>query len=204
MGSEMCIRDRIEDSKQIVSAGGDRVQGFDTKTGERVWSIYSQGEGVTPSPVIGDGLIFTSSGFEAPTIRAIRLGGKGDITDSHIAWEQKKGVPALVSFLHVSPHLYSVTRDKIMHCLDAKTGDIVWQRRLKGTWTASPVLADGKLYFTSEEGVTLVLRPGSKYDEVARNELDEPCLASMAVSHGHFYVRAEENLYSIGSKEAAE
>lgn len=191
----------IEDGKQVVSAGGDRVQGFDAKTGERIWSIYSQGEGVTPSPVVGDGLIFTSSGFEVPTIRAIRPGGKGDVTESHIAWEQKRGTPALPSFLFVRPYLYSITRDNIMHCLEAETGDIVWQRRLKGTFTASPVFADGKMYFTSEEGVTLVLRPGPKYDEVARNELEEPCLASMAVSHGHFYVRTEENLYSIGPKE---
>ena len=80
----------VDDGAQIVSAGGDRVQGFDARTGERIWSIYSQGEGVTPSPVLGDGLIFTSSGFEEPTIRAIRLGGKGDITNTHIAWEQKR------------------------------------------------------------------------------------------------------------------
>lgn len=191
----------IEDGKQVVSAGGDRVQGFDTKTGDRVWSIYSQGEGVTPSPVVGDDLIFTSSGFEAPTIRAIRPGGKGDITETHIAWEQKKGVPALVSFLYVRPHLYTVTRDNILHCLEASTGDIVWQHRLNGTYSASPVLADGKMYITSEEGITLVLRPGPKYDEVTRNELGEPCLASMAVSQNHFYIRTEGNLYSIGAKE---
>lgn len=191
----------IENGKQIVSAAGDRVQGFDSKTGERIWSIYSQGEGVTPSPVVGDGLIFTSSGFEAPTIRAIHPGGKGDITETHIAWEQKKGVPALVSFLYIRPYLYSVTRDNILYCLEASTGDIVWRRRLQGAFSASPVLVDGKMHFTSEEGVTLVLEPGPKYNEVARNELNETCLASMAVSHGHFYIRTAEYLYSIGPKE---
>lgn len=191
----------LDSGKQIVSAGGDRVQGFDTATGERIWSIYSQGEGVTPSPVVGDGLIYTSSGFEAPTIRAIRPGGKGDVTKTHIAWEQKKGVPALVSFIYVSPHLYTVTRDNVMHCLDGTTGDIVWRHRLKGTFSASPVLVDGKMYFTSQEGTTVVLRPGEKYDEVAKNEIDETCYASLAVSHGHFYLRTAENLYSIGPKE---
>ena len=191
----------IENGQQIVSASGDCVQGFDVATGKRVWSVYSQGEGVTPSPIVAGGLIITSSGFEAPTIRAIRPGGEGEITESHIAWEQTKGVPALVSFIHVHPHLYTITRDNILHCLEVSTGDIVWQRRLKGTYSASPVLVDGKMYFTSEEGVTLVLRPGSEYDEVARNELDELCLASMAVSQGHFYVRTEKHLYSIGPKE---
>ena len=189
----------VDSGAQIISAGGDRVQGFDARTGKRVWSIYSQGEGVTPSPVVGNGLIFTSSGFEAPTIRAIRLGGEGDVTETHIDWEQKKGVPALASPLYLHPYLYTITRDNILHCIQAATGDIVWLRRLKGTHSASPVLADGRIYVLSEEGVTLVLRPGSRYDEVARNEIGETCLASMAVSQGQFYIRSSENLYCIGA-----
>jgi outer membrane protein assembly factor BamB len=187
----------VDDGAQLVSAGGDRVQGFDARTGQRIWSIYSQGEGVTPSPVVADGLIFTSSGFEAPTIRAIRLGGKGDITDTHIAWEQKKGVPALASLLYVPPYLYTITRDNILHCIEATTGEIVWVQRLKGVHSASPVFADGRIYILSEDGVTLVLRPGSKYDEITRNDVQETCLASMAVSQGHFYIRSSEHLYCI-------
>lgn len=189
----------IDDGTQIVSAGGDRVQGFEARTGKRIWSIYSQGEGVTPSPVVGNGLIFTSSGFEEPTIRAIRLGGEGDITNTHIAWEQKKGVPTLVSPLYVRPYLYTITRDNILHCIEASTGKIVWLRRLGGAYSASPVLTDGRIYVLSEEGVTLVLRPGPQYDEVARNSIGETCLASMAVSQGHFYIRSSEHLYSIGA-----
>lgn len=188
----------VEHGKQLVSAGGDRVQGFDPQTGERIWSIYSQGEGVTPSPVVGGGMIFTSSGFEAPTIRAIRLGGQGDVTESHIVWEQKKGVPALASLLYVEPHLYTITRDNILHCLEASTGKIVWLERLNGVHSASPVFADGKIYILSEDGVTIVLRPGTKYDEIARNELGETCLASMAVSDGQFFIRSAENLFCIG------
>tara|TARA_R110002072_G_scaffold173600_3_gene328458 strand:+ start:18418 stop:19680 length:1263 start_codon:yes stop_codon:yes gene_type:complete len=188
----------VEDGTQVVTAGGDRVQGFDVRTGKRIWSIYSQGEGVTPSPVVGGGLIFTSSGFEAPTTRAIRLGGNGEITNSHIAWEQTKGVSALASLLYVAPHVYSITRDNILHCLDASTGEIVWMKRLEGVHSASPVFADGKIYVLSEEGVTLVLRPGDKYSEIASNKLNETCLASMAVSSGHFYIRSAEHLFSIG------
>ncbi len=191
----------VDEGKQIVSAGGDRVQGFDVATGERVWSIYSQGEGVTPSPVVGDGVVFTSSGFEDPTIRAIRLGGSGDITNSHIAWEQKKGVPVLASPLYVPPFLYTITRDNVLHCIDAATGEIVWLKRLSGVHSASPILAEGRIYITSEDGVTLVLRPGPKYDEIARNTIDETCLASIAVSQGHFYIRTAENLYSIAAPE---
>ena len=189
----------IDDGAHVVSAGGDRVQAHDVKTGERVWSIYSQGEGVTPSPAIAEELIITSSGFEAPTLRAIRMGGSGDITDTHIEWEQTRGVPALPSLLYVNPHVYTITRDNILHCLEAATSEIVWLKRLEGEYTASPVYADGRIYILSEEGVTLVLRPGDEYDEIARNSIGEACLASMAVSNGQFFIRTAENLYCIGS-----
>ena len=190
----------VDDGTQVVSAGGDRVQGHDVKSGDRIWSIFSQGEGVTPSPAVGEGMIFTSSGFEEPTIRAIRLGGKGDVTETHIAWEKKKGVPALPSLLYVKPHLYTITRDNVLHCIEASSGEIVWRERLEGTYWASPVSADGRIYILSEEGVTLVLRPGPKYDEIARNNLDEKCMASMAVSQGCFYIRTAEHLYCIGPR----
>ena len=190
----------VENENQLVSAGGDRVQGFDVRTGQQIWSIYSQGEGVTPSPAIGDGMIFTSSGFEEPTIRAIRLGGQGDITKTHIAWEQKKGVPALASPLLVSQYLYTISRDNILFCMEQATGEVVWQERLSGVHSASPVFADGRIYILSEEGVTRVLRPGNKYDEIARNSVEGICKASMVVSQGRFYIRSSTNLYSIGSK----
>jgi outer membrane protein assembly factor BamB len=194
----------VDDAKQVVSAGGDRVQGHDVNTGDRIWSIYSQGEGVTPSPALGEGLIFTSSGFEEPTIRAIRMGGVGDVTETHIAWEQKKGVPALPSLLFVRPYLYSITRSNILYCIEATSGDIVWFNRLNGAHSASPVYADGRIYILSEEGETLVLRPGAKYDEIARNTIDEKCMASMAVSQGQFFIRTAENLYCIGKPSTSE
>lgn len=187
----------LDDGKLIVSAGGDRVQGFDAQTGERIWSIYSQGEGVTPSPVVGNGLIYTSSGFEAPTIRAIRPGGTGDVTDTHIVWQQTKGVPVLASPLYVAPYLYTITRDNILHCIDGATGSVVWLKRLTGVHSASPVFADGRIYILSEDGVTRVLQPGPRYDEIARNELGETCLATMAVSQGKFYIRSATHLYCI-------
>lgn len=188
------------DRTRFISAGGDRVQAFDVDSGERIWSIYSQGEGVTPSPVLGAEMVFTSSGFEEPTIRAIRLGGTGEITESHIAWEQKKGVPVLASPLYVAPHLYTITRDNILYCIDAEHGRPVWSRRLEGAYSASPVLADSRIYILSEEGVTLVLQPGRRYEEIARNELDKGCLASMAVSNGRFYIRSASHLYCIASE----
>ena len=191
-----------DDGSTIISAAGDRVQGFDSKTGKRIWSVYSQGEGVTPTPALGQGIIYTSSGFEEPTIRAIRLNGTGDVTDSHIVWEQKKGVPAMPSPTLVGSFLYTITRDNILYCIDAKDGQPVWNKRLKGTHSASPVHADGRIYILSETGTTLVLEPGAEYKELASNPLNEKCLASMAVSDGHFYIRGINHLFCIGSPEA--
>ena len=192
----------VNDETQVVSAGGDRVQGFDAISGERIWSVYSQGEGVTPSPVVGNGLIFTSSGFEAPTLRAIRVGGQGDVTRTHIAWEQKKGVAALPSLLYVEPFLYSISRDNILYCIEGTTGEIVWRERLSGNQWASPVYADGRIYILSEDGVTLVLRPGETYKEITQNDIGETCFASMAVSDGNFYIRSAEHLYCIGQESS--
>ena len=190
----------IENGRTVVSAGGDRVQAHDVETGKRIWSVYSQGEGVTPSPVLGEGLIFTSSGFEEPTIRAIRPGGHGDVTESHIVWEQKRGVPALPSPLYVEPFLYTITRDNILHCIEAKTGEVVWLERLKGNYSASPLLADGRIYITSEDGITTVLEPGTRYKVIAENMLDGKTIASIAVSRGNFFIRTGDSLYCIGNQ----
>lgn len=183
---------------QLISPAGDAIQGFDPKTGTLIWTVYSQGEGVTPSPVTGDGLVFTSSGFEKSTLRAVKLGGKGDVTKTHIAWEERKGVPTQPSLLYVKPHLYAITDGGIAHCYKAENGQMVWEERIGGNHSASPVFADGKIYFLSEGGETTVIEAGPHFKELARNKLDEKCQASMAVSGGHLFIRSEKNLFCIG------
>lgn len=185
---------------QIVSSAGDVIQGFEPKTGERLWTVYSQGEGVTPSPAIGDGLIFTSSGFEKTTLRAVRVGGNGDVTATHIAWEQRKGAPTQPSLLYVSPYLYAITDGGIAHCYDGKTGEIVWEERIGGNHAASPVYADGKIYFLSEAGETTLIEAGPEFKIISRNPLSEKCQASMAISQGQLFIRTERNLYCVGSQ----
>ena len=113
-------------------------------------------------------------------------------------WEKKKGVPAIPSLLYVAPHLYTITRDNILHCIEAASGNIVWVKRLAGAYSASPVFADGRIYILSEEGVTLVFKPGSEYTEVASNQLEGTFKASMAVSQGNLFLRSADALYCIG------
>lgn len=186
----------------LISPAGDVVQGFNPENGERLWSAHSQGEGVVPSFVIGDGLIFTSSGFEAETIRAFRLDGnmRGDVTKSHLAWEQKKAVPIMPSFLYHEGLLFTIKESGIAQCLDAKTGEIVWHHRLEGTYSASPVFAEGRVYILSEQGETTVFEAGREYTELARNPLEGPCQASPAISSRDIYIRSEHNLFCVSAK----
>ena len=187
---------------QMISIAGDAVQGFDPDSGERLWSAYCQGEGLVPTPVAGEGMIFTSSGYEKTTLRGIRLGGSGDVTATHIAWEQKKGVPTQPSMIYAGSHLFAVTEGGVASCFKAATGEIVWQERIadKQSFSASPVLAAGRIYIVSETGETTVFAAGPEFKALARNKIAEKCQASPAFSRGAIFLRTEKNLYCIGRK----
>lgn len=190
----------VEGKDVLVSGAGDRMQGFDPKTGQQLWSVYTQGEGVTPSPVAGDGRLFASSGFEKTTLRAIRLGeATNDITATHIEWEVKKGVPTQPSLLYARPYLYAITDGGIATCYAPDDGEIIWQERVGGNHSASPVYAEGRIYFLSEEGETTVINVGSTFKILAKNQIKEKCQASIAASQGQLFIRGEKNLYCIGT-----
>jgi len=186
---------------QLVSSAGDVVQGFDLKTGERIWTVSSPGEGVVPSVVIGDGLIFTTSGFGEPTIRAIRTGGKGDFIQTHIAWESTDDVPKIPSMVYIKPFLFLVTEAGVAKCLKATAGEVLWRNRLGGRYSASPIWAEGRIYFLSEKGKTTIVEAGPEFNVVAQNEIKEKCCASPAVSQKHIFIRSENNLYCIGQDQ---
>ena len=190
---------RVDGKDQLISGAGDRLQGFNPKTGELIWSIYAQGEGVTPSPVLGEGMVFASSGFEKTTLRGVKLGrAQGDVTETHIAWEQKKGVPTQPSPLYVKPYLYAISDGGIATCFEPKNGEIVWQERVGGNFCASPLFGDGRIYFLSDAGETTIVEPGREFKIIARNPLGEKCQASMAVSNKRLFIRSEKNLFCIG------
>jgi len=186
------------DREVLVSGAGDVVQGFDLATGERLWTARSQGEGVVPSVVVGDRMVYTASGFEEPAIRAVRTGGRGDVTGTHIAWEQTRAVPMLPSFLYVAPHLFTINEGGIALCLDAKTGEILGRRRIGGNHSASPVYAEGRIYFLSEACETTIVEATPDMPPVATNALPGTCKASLAPSGGHLFLRTDSTLYCLG------
>jgi outer membrane protein assembly factor BamB len=180
---------------QLISAAGDVIQGFEITTGERIWSVYAQGEGVVPSVVAGGGLVYTSSGFEKSTILAVRPVASGE---AEIAWTQTKGVPRIPSFLYRKPYLYTVSEAGIGMCLKAESGEIVWQQRIDGKQSASPLWANGLIYFMSDDGDTTVIKEGPEFEIVSKNSIGEPAQASLAASDGQIFLRSTTSLYAIG------
>jgi outer membrane protein assembly factor BamB len=189
---------RVDGRDQLVSGAGNVIQGFDPRTGERLWTVSSPGEGVVPSVVIGEGLVFTASGFGASRICAVRLGGHGDVTKTHTVWESREDVPKMSSMLYVSSRLYLATETGVAKCFQAASGEVLWRERLGAKFSASPVWADGKIYFLAENGRMTVVEDGSTFRIVARNELGERCCASPAISQGNLFIRTDKALYCIG------
>lgn len=186
---------------QVVSEAGDVVQGFDLKTGELLWTSEVLGEGKVPSTIVGDGLAFTSGGWGGKeTIKAFRIGARGNLKESNLVWEQRKGLPKVPSMLFLKPYLYAITDGGIASCFAADTGTIVWQERVGGNFSASPIAAEGRLYFLSDEGVTTVLRAGPKFEVLATNPIGEKLQASMAAANGRILIRTTSHLWCIGSK----
>jgi len=148
--------------------------------------------------VSADGLAFCTTGFGKPRLKAVKLGGKGDVTDTHVAWEDATNMPALPSMIADGGRLYVVTEKAFAICLEAKTGKEVWKKRLGGSFSASPVLAEGRLYALSDQGETYVLKAGDEYELLARNALGESAQASPAVSGGRLFLRTQSHLWCIG------
>ncbi len=191
---------RTGDQDQLVSIGAYRAAAYDPKSGKEIWRVgYRDGFSNVPRPVYGHGLVYIATGFQEPSLLAVRVDGKGDVTDTHIAWELRRGAPHTPSPLLAGDEIYIVSDIGVATCLDARTGQIHWQARLGGNYSASPVLADGRIYFQSEEGLTTVIAPGKELRKLASNLLDGAMLASMAVSNGSIFIRTGTHLYRISS-----
>lgn len=188
---------------EIISPGSGAVCAYDPKDGRELWRVrYGEGYSVVPRPVTGHGLVFLASGYDRPVVYAIRPAGvSGDATDSAVVWTAPRGAPNTPSMILHGDELYWVSDAGVASCVDARTGQVHWNERLGGGFSASPIFADGRLYFQNEEGVGFVVEAGKTFRLLARNELGERTLASPAVSDGALFIRTEGHLYRIGDRK---
>jgi outer membrane protein assembly factor BamB len=188
----------VGDRDQIVSVGAYRATAYDPQSGKEIWRVsYGDGFSNVPRPVYGHGLVYIATGFQQPSLLAVRADGTGDVTKTHVAWTLRRAAPLTPSPLLVGDELYLVSDIGIASCLDAETGEVRWQQRLGGNYSASPISADGRIYFLSEEGAATVIAPGKEFRRLAVNSLDGVTLASMAVSSGSIFIRTNSQLYRI-------
>lgn len=190
----------VDGARQIVSPGSGYVGAYDPEDGREIWRIdYGDGFSVIPRPVYAHGMVYVCTGFMRPSLLAIDpKGAEGDATETNVVWKHDQGVPLTGSLLVAGDEIYFVSDRGVASCLDARTGDEHWSERLGGGFSASPVYADGRVYFTNEEGTTYVVRAGTEYELLATNDLGERSLASPAVDDGAIYLRTEGFLRRIG------
>jgi outer membrane protein assembly factor BamB len=194
-----------EGRAEIIVSGANVVTGYEPTTGRELW----RADGLNPtndptnrtvaSPVVMDGVIYAPARY-GPLL-AIKAGGRGDITQTHRLWGFDRG-PEIPTPVTDGELFYTVNDNGIMWCLDAKTGEKVWgpRRIAPGTYSSSPVLADGKIYATNEDGITTVVQAGPVFEILAWNDLDEYCLSSPAISDGQIFIRTTQHLYCIGRR----
>lgn len=189
---------RVGDRDEIVSVGAYRAAAYDPANGKEIWRVsYPDGFSNVPRPVFGHGLVYIATGFQEPSLLAVRADGAGDVTKTHVAWTLRRGAPLTPSPLLVGDELYVVNDGGIALCLDAKTGETLWIQRLGGSYSASPIFADGRIYFLSEDGMSKVIAPGREFRLLATNRLDGDTLGSMAVAAGSIVIRTDSYLYRI-------
>lgn len=194
---------RYGNNTEIVITGGDCITGHDPATGKELWRGIGFNLDKHPayriiaSPVVYEDMIFAPTRVR-PLI-AFRAGGRGDISQSHKMWAFVNG-PDVPTPVTDGKYFYSVNDRGIVWCLDARTGQEIYggQRIKTATYSASPVLADGQIYVTNEDGLTTVIKAGPKFEVLAENDLADYTLSSPAISDGHIFLRTEKNLFCIG------
>lgn len=185
---------------QLLSPGSDSLVAYDPRTGNEIWWFSYFGYSNVPRPVVGKGLVFISSGYNSPQFYAARIDGAGDVTESHLAWNMKKAAPLNPSPLLVDDELYILADNGILTCVDAVSGEQHYQKRIGGTYSASPTFADGRIYVLDENGGATVFKPGKEFESLATNKLEGRTLATPTFVDEQIFLRTNTHLYRIEKK----
>jgi len=182
----------------MLSIGSKATYAYDAATGKELWRIDepTNHSGGTV-PVVGDGLVYYQTGFPRGQLLAVRPDGRGDATATHVAWRLARSVPSKPSILLKDGLIYMIGDAGVASAVDAKSGDVVWSARVAGSYSASPIWADGRVYFFSEEGKTTVIEQGRELKVLAENQLGDGFMASPAVAGRSLFLRSRTHLYRI-------
>ncbi len=183
---------------ELIVNSNSGVESFDPATGKSLWTYPEVNRFPIPVAMVDNGMLFLSRGYRSSPFMAIRLGGRGDITKTHVAWRVPTGGPYVSSLVHYQGVIYMSTDNGILSAFDAANGQRLWQERVGGTFSASPIAGDGKIYFVSEGGETIVIKAGRTFEVVSRNQLDGHFVASPAAGNGKVFLRADDRLFAVG------
>lgn len=190
-----------EEGRQMIVPASKWIVSYAPESGKPIWQVDTGKTFSNASrPVFGHGLVFVATAFGGSHLLAIGVGGEGDVTDTHVVWDHRKQVPRRSSPLLVGDELYTISDGGVATCLDARTGKIHWTERILGDCSASPVFASHRIYFFSEDGKTIVARPGKEFIKLAENKIDGRIMASVAIVDGAFFLRTDTHLYRIEEK----
>ena len=182
----------------LISPGSMAAYGYDPLTGKELWRLEERTSfSASTRPVAGHGLVFYTTGFNTGQVLAIRPDGRGDVTDTHVAWRTTRGAPKKPSLLLHDDLLFMVNDNGVVACVDARTGTDVWTGRLNQTYSASPVSAGGRVYFFGEDGKATVIEAGRAFKIIAENILDDGFMATPAIDGNALYARTKSHLYRI-------
>jgi outer membrane protein assembly factor BamB len=184
---------------QLIQCGDRCVTSFDPQTGQSLWRVDGPSEEFVATPTYSDkaGLVFVSSSWPKTLLLAIRPDGSGDVTATHVAWQDGQGASYVPSLLVAGDLLFSINNGGTAFCYEAATGKVLWREKL-GRHHASPVLAAGLVFFINDNGQVNVIRPGRVFERAAQYELGESCYASPAISDGQVFIRGFKHLFCFG------
>ena len=183
---------------ELLVNSSARIDVYDPGTGRLLWYTGAERQTPIPSAVFHDGLIYLSRGYRNSGVMAIRPGGRGDVTRTHVAWQAPSGASYVPSIVYHDGLIYMTNEVGVVTCADARTGERVWRHRLGGVFFASPVAGDGKVYLVSETGETFVLRAGRTAEVLAENDLGARFIASPAIAQGRLFLRSDRTLFAVG------
>jgi outer membrane protein assembly factor BamB len=188
------------DTWQLISPSAGACVSYDPRSGEELWRVKCGGMNVSARPVHGLGLVFMTTADGGFVQYAVDPTGRGDATATHVAWKNSRGVPKHPSPILANDLIFMAGEQGIMTCIAAKSGEFVWQKRVGGSFTASPICSAGRIYFFSEAGETLVIEAAREFKLLATNKLAQGCMASPAVHGNRLLVRTMDHLYCLGGE----